>query len=356
MNMKNLALVTMTAFVVAPAFAQPKWPLHPLFEREFPSENQLTEDIIQNILEIQNRNKSVSGSIPRPYYTKGVCARAEFEVVEVEDEDLRSGVFAKPAMYSAVVRFANASIEKGDDRDPDGRGLFISLDLGERGRQDFSFINSPTFPVNDVNEYALFLQKKIQEFNLDSWTSTQKQVQSKVWSLIGPYWRARQMAYQKTQFWSGVPFLAGEDAAVKYVVSPCQGNPSKSLHDDRDQLSSEFKRHLNEDSKMSCFNIGVQKLNADVMTSRFLLYMGPKDWVENASVIWSPVEAPVQPVARLTFIPKSILSDDDCEAQVFSVGLHTLSAHRGLGSLNRVLAQVEWVSMKARSASLPAQK
>lgn len=350
-------------------------PLHPLFEREFPNEDQLIQEIIDGILQVQQMNKAANGHLYRGTHAKGVCARATFEVQNVEDDDLRSGLFATPARYSAIVRFANAASGVHDDRKPDVRSMSIAVDLGKvvenppfaTRRQDFSFNNSPTFPINDIGAFAaLFRSKDPRSYLKGDWTNLAsldfwKNMSGDLWSTIytgikGEQQKTRPagLGYQKMRFWSGVPFLAGEDAAIKYVVTPCSKNPAKKLMSSPDQLSIEFKRHINEDQDMSCFEMGMQKLDADVMTNGlkwylFPDYMGPKDWVENASIPWPTEQAPVQPVARLTFEPKSILPDEVCEQIQFSVGINSLPAHRGLGSLNRARTFAEWESGWARN-------
>jgi hypothetical protein len=78
-------------------------------------------------------------------------------------------------------------------------------------------------------------------------------------------------------------------------------------------LQDELIRHLNEDSKTSTFDFGLQFLNTGKMT-----YWGKVHdanfWIENASLEWNEVEAPFHTVARLTLLPKSQLSTDAAEA------------------------------------------
>src|SRR5260370_21325981 len=76
----------------------------------------------------------------RGTHAKGVCARAEFEVFDVavghESElatRLAKGIFAKPGVYPAVVRFANADASINSDFKPDVRALSFSLDLARVG-------------------------------------------------------------------------------------------------------------------------------------------------------------------------------------------------------------------------------
>src|ERR1700721_2773698 len=71
---------------------------------------------------------------------------------------LSKGIVAKPGVYPAVVRFANADASVNSDFKPDVRSLSFSVDLAREGaegpdakpgRQDFSMQNATTLPIND---------------------------------------------------------------------------------------------------------------------------------------------------------------------------------------------------------------
>ena len=69
---------------------------------------------------------------------------------------LAKGIFAKPGVYSAVVRFANADANINSDFKPDVRSLSFAVDLAPdnmagdgSSRQDFSMQNATTLPIND---------------------------------------------------------------------------------------------------------------------------------------------------------------------------------------------------------------
>src|ERR1700735_4156077 len=78
--------------------------------------------------------------LARGTHAKGVCARAEFEVFDVaQGRDpvlaarLAQGMFAKPGVYPAVVRFGNADSKKNSDFKPDVRSMSFSVDLTRMG-------------------------------------------------------------------------------------------------------------------------------------------------------------------------------------------------------------------------------
>ena len=95
---------------------------------------------------------------------EGHLCSSQFEVFDVAAERdrvlatrLAKGIFAKPGVYPAVVRFANADPNVNSDFKPDVRSLSFSVDLtsegaaadGRVGRQDFSMQNATTLPIND---------------------------------------------------------------------------------------------------------------------------------------------------------------------------------------------------------------
>src|SRR3954464_5698643 len=100
-------------------------------------------------------------SLCRGTHASGVCVRAQFEVYDVNvgrppelAARLAKGIFARPGVYPAVARFANADSNINSDFKPDVRSLSFSVDLTQSGiasvsRQDFSMQNAATLPIND---------------------------------------------------------------------------------------------------------------------------------------------------------------------------------------------------------------
>src|SRR6266702_6158508 len=124
------------------------------------------EAIVEKSLLMQaNAAAKQQRSLCRGTHAKGVCARAEFEVFDVTGAHeprlatrLAKGIFAKPGVYPAVVRFANADASINSDFKPDVRSLSFSVDLARNSvaapeakprRQDFSMQNATTLPIND---------------------------------------------------------------------------------------------------------------------------------------------------------------------------------------------------------------
>jgi hypothetical protein len=305
---------------------------------------------------------------------KGVCARAQFEVFDVaagRDPDLAlrlaKGIFAKPSVYPAIVRFGNADPNKNSDFKADVRSLSFSVDLtregttdydANAGRQDFSMQNTTTLPINDSAAF-LAIMKLLTASNPAAalWSLPFKDKLRVLRTLTLLQFQLHQTIkpYQQLRYGSNVPFRHGPIDVVKYSATPSPENPAASLQrNNPNGLQDELIRHLNEDRKMSVFDFGVQFLDRDRMT-----YWGKRRdanfWIENASVEWNEVEAPFHTVARLTLLSKSHLEPDAAEATYFDVTGNATPDSTPLGSINRARWPAEVASRKARmqAASRP---
>src|SRR5271156_5484758 len=144
-------------------------------ERELAREKTDIADIVQTSLLVQARSAAQQQRpLARGTHAKGVCARAQFEVLDVtagRDPQLAArlakGMFAKPGVYPAVVRWGNADSKKNSDFKPDVRSMSLSVDLtkgglaapgGNGGRQDFSLQNTPPLPINDSPAFAAIMK------------------------------------------------------------------------------------------------------------------------------------------------------------------------------------------------------
>ena len=325
------------------------------------------EEIIEKSLLLQAKSAAQQHrSIGRGTHVKGVCARAQFEVLDVRTGRndglglrLAKGIFAKPSVYPAIVRFANADPKKNSDFKPDVRALSFSVDLGqsttasgERARrQDFSLQNTKTLPINDASAF-LALSKILTAANPASalWSLPFKDKLSvlRTLALVQPQMHQTIKPYQQLRYESNVPFRHGPIDVVKYSATPSLKNHASALErKNPNGLRDELIRHVQEDSKMSSFDFGVQFLDTDRMT-----YWGKQQdvsfWVENASIKWNESEAPFHTIARLTLLSKSHLPQDAAEAVYFDVTENSTSDSTPLGSINRARWSSEVASRKAR--------
>src|SRR6266704_2504822 len=290
----------------------------------------------KSLLMQKNAATAQHRSLCRGTHASGVCVRAEFEIFDVTKRTpelaarLAKGIFAKPGVYPAVVRFANADSNINSDFKPDVRSLSFSVDLtrdgaapvGSSSRQDFSMQNATTLPINDSPAFLATI-KVLTASNpvIGLWSLPFKDKLKVVRTLALAELQARQRIkpYQQLRYWSTVPFRHGPDDVVKLSAIPSPNNPARPLQRSNPKgLQDELTRHIKEDDQLSWFDFAVQFLDTRKMT-----YWGKtRDanfWIENASVEWKEAEAPFHSVARLTLVPHSWLAPEESAATYFDV-------------------------------------
>jgi hypothetical protein len=263
------------------------------------------EEIIEKSLLLQAKSAAQQHrAIDRGTHVKGVCARAQFEVLDVttgRDDGLgmrlAKGMFAQPGVYPATVRFGNADPRKNSDFKADVRSLSFSVGLvqgtspseSHSGRQDFSLQNTKTLPINDASAF-LALSKILTASKpvVAMWSLPFKDKLRvlRTLTLVQPQMHQKIKPYQQLRYESNVPFRHGPIDVVKYSATPLSDNPANPLdRKNPNGLQDELIRHVQEDSKMSSFDFGVQFLDTGTMT-----YWGKRRdtnfWIENASVKW----------------------------------------------------------------------
>jgi len=337
-------------------------------ERDLAGEPARIDEITRSVLVLQAKSAAQQNRpLGRGTHPKGVCVRAEFEVLDVRAERdhllgarLAKGVFARPGVYPTVVRFGNADPKVNSDFKPDVRSLSFSVDLtgaSEAGfdRQDFSLQNAPPLPINDSRAF-LAVMKMLTASNpgagLLSLSFPDKLKALRAIFLAQMQSRQPIRPYQQLRYWSNVPFRHGSADVAQYSATASPGNPARPLEKTNPKaLQDELVRHVTEDSTMSSFDFGVQFLDPAAMT-----YWGKhydaNFWVENASVVWKEEEAPFHRVARLTLLPKSHLSLPDSHATYFDVTGHSTPDSRPVGSINRARWRAEAASKEARLRQL----
>jgi hypothetical protein len=337
-------------------------------ERSLSAEQSDIDEIVEKVLLMQaNAAAQQHRPLCRGTHAKGVCARAQFEVLDVTVgrdralvERLAKGIFATPGVYPAIVRFGNADSKVNSDRKGDVRSLSFSVDLtrggaavsgASVGRQDFSLQNARTLPINDSRAF-LATMKLLTASNpaAGMWFLPFRDKLRVLRTLVLAQLQARQTIkpYQQLRYWSTVPFRHGPIDVVKHSATPSRYNPAHPLQrSNPNALQDELIRHLEEDSNASVFDFGLQFLDVDRMT-----YWGKKRdahfWIENASVEWNEAQAPFHTVARLTLISKSQLRPDAGEATYFDVTGNSIPDSTPLGSINRARWPAEVASRRAR--------
>jgi hypothetical protein len=327
----------------------------------------IDEIAVKSLLMQKNAATAQHRSLCRGTHASGVCVRAQFEIFDGTDKwaselatRLARGIFAKPGVYPALVRFANADSNINSDFKPDVRSLSFSVDLTQDGaapvggssRQDFSMQNATTLPINDSPAFLATI-KVLTASNpvVGLWSLPFKDKLKVVRTLALAELQARQKIkpYQQLRYWSTVPFRHGPDDVVKFSAIPCPNNAARPLQRSNPKgLQDELVRHIREDNQMSSFDFAVQFLDTGNMT-----YWGTtRDadfWIENASIEWNEAEAPFHTVARLALIRNSQLTLEASEAVYFDVTGNSTPDGRPVGSINRARCPAEVASRKARS-------
>jgi hypothetical protein len=306
-------------------------------------------------------------SLARGTHAKGVCAQAQFEVFDLSvgrDHGLAArlakGIFARPGVYPATVRFGNSDSNKNSDFKADVRSLAFTVDLTRGGtavpdanveRQDFTLQNAPFLPINDAPAFVAIvkvLTASSPGAGLWSLEFKDKLRVLRVLALLQGQAHQTVKPYQQLRYWSMVPFRHGPVDFVKYSVTPSPDNPAAPLkRSNPNGLKDELIRHVQEDNRMSAFDFGVQFLDPDRMTYRGK-HLDASFWIENASVNWDEQQAPFHTIARLTLLPKSHLSPEASAAVYFDVTGNATPDSTPVGSINRARQPAEVASRKAR--------
>jgi cytochrome c553 len=341
------------------------------FERKLPTEQADIADIVAGILAVQARHaQKQNRPLGRGTHTKGVCVRATFEVFDVAKTvsdpalaaRLARGLFIKPGVYPATVRFANAASTIRPDSKADVRALSFAVDVPagaiapDATRLDFSMNNASTFPINDAHAFAALMRVqgaagvfgRLKALLSLSFKDLKGIFQTAARGMRQE--RSRLHPYQKTRYWSNVPFQHGPSEAVKYSAIPAPDNPGGAVGTGASGLRDELLRYVDQDTAQARFDFGLQLLEPGRMTFKGQ----PRDaafWVENASVEWPEDQSPFHVVGRLTLQPKSALPDAECAAWFIDVTKFALPEHRPLGSINRARWVAESASRKARLGS-----
>jgi hypothetical protein len=351
-------------------------------ERSLVDEKVIVDQIVEKVLEMQ-RKCATEQKLPlrRGTHAKGTAVRGQFEVLDVSAgrdaalaTRLAKGIFAKPGIYPAIVRFGNADSKVCSDFKADVRSLSFSVDLtcdGTRplesngvARQDFSMQNTTTLPINDAAAF-LAVMKLLTASKpgsaLISMSGKDKLRVFRTLALVQVQAHQKIKPYQLLRFGSNTPFRHGAADVVKFSATPFADNPGRPLvRSNPNALQDELIRHVKEDGangngssvnqKTSGFDFGVQFLDPSKMT-----YWGKRYdaafWTENASLEWNESEADFHNVARLTLLQNSVLPHDAAEAVAFDVTGNAFPDSVPVGSINRARHQGEVASKLARTHS-----
>lgn len=338
-------------------------------ERDLEKEKSEIEEITTKVLLMQSKAAADQHRpLCRGTHAKGTSARAQFEVFDVtsgRDPELGArlakGIFSKPGVYPAIVRFGNSDSKINSDFKADVRSLSFSVDLTRNGtvpsdatvdRQDFSLQNTTTLPINDAPAFLAItklMTASSPAAGLWSLPFKDKLRVIRTLGLVQVQAHQKIKPYQKLRYGSNVPFRHGPADIVKYSATPFPDNQAHPLErSNPNALQDELVRHLKKDNRIGAFDFGVQFLDADRMT-----YWGKSHdttfWTENASLKWNEAEAPFHSVAKLTLLANSQLLLAAGDAIYFDVTGNSTPDSKPVGSINRARQQGEVASRKARA-------
>jgi hypothetical protein len=268
------------------------------------------------------------------------CLQSTFEIAEDIPDELRHGLFAGTGKHPAWIRFSNGTSLPQPDEAKDARGMAIKV-MQVPGRkllpgeeddttQDFLLINSPTFFIPTIREYA--------EFG-DALAEGRQVAYFFGGGSLNPLtWKLRQLrlalatlkkapdSLLRERYYSLSAYALGPDRFVKYSARPCgRALPTDQALNGPDFLRQRLSKEIaNGDA---CFEFLVQKQVDGVNMP-----------VENATVEWPESKSAFVKVATLK-IPRQNANTAErnryCENLSFNPW-HALPEHRPAGVMNRV--------------------
>jgi hypothetical protein len=264
------------------------------------------------------------------------CVRAEFIVDDSVPENLRHGLFGKPGVYPAWIRFSSSSSHIVSDAKKDAHGMAIKL-LGVEGQKvlpqeqdetshDFVMANSRVFFVRTAADNVTFV-KDFTGKNLMAFFLGWNPFEWKVHELINLLRATRQSVFNplQIQYWSQTAYKLGPHA-VKYSAKPLAPKTDhKPVSEGENFLEEAMARQLN--AKEAVFAFMVQRQTDPARMP-----------VEDATIVWKESRSPFVRVATIRIPPQTF----DSEAQKnFAENLsftpwHALPEHRPLGNVNRI--------------------
>ena len=300
------------------------------------------------------------------------CVNAKFEILPNIKKNLRVGLFVRPMTYDAVIRYSNASTLIAHDlnkAENGSRGMAIKvLDIdGEvllkdagRASQDFLMINTPSFAFVNVGDYLrlnqillannddpgkFFVPFFAAKTNPPTDPAKKAEVGRIAQSLkvLGEI-KAKQVANPlEVAYFSGAPYMFGKNCCMHFSVMPQGGERPQKLPDivSFNYLREALQKTMSGDSDVVYdFRVQVRKAGESDL------------FIEDATQSWDPEKYPPQTVARITIpAPQSGLDTpehlEECEELVYTPS-HSLTAHRPIGSINRLRYAVYIASSKHR--------
>lgn len=325
-------------------------PYSDALEQPRPDEAETHAAIIRTMTAECEAVEAREGHAVRPSHAKATgCLKAELEVLGDLPPELAQGLFARPARYPALLRFAQGPGETLSDTVSTHRGLAIKV-LGVEGErlpghraatQDFLLSTGRAFPQPDAEAFLRDLRPVAASALLPEAakavvSAASRAAAAAVEAVAGHespvlrFFGHTPRHPLSDSYFSQAPLRWGQHVA-KIGVFPASpdlldlGDDPLELHGNpnafRAAVVGFFRRHQ-----------AVFELRAQLCTDAEAMP------VEDASVEWDEAASPYRTVARI-FVPMQE-AHSDARAAFFQDRLafnpaHSLAAHRPLGSVMR---------------------
>ncbi len=343
----------------------------PGIERDDPN----FEENLQKVIEDMKRHMRASpqaeggGRVVRDAHAKGHgLARAEVEILKDVPAEYAQGIYAKPGVHEAMIRFSNGTNHIGADRFlPAASGIGLKI-FGIEGKTlledepdshtfDYAMINYPVFFVNTVEHYlfiqGLFAQigvipppnelpeekhAKMRRF-LHDWVTGNGTLAPEEWAWeeLAAFVQLVQIPFVNlllSTYWTMAAVRHG-DYIAKVRVAPVQAFADRVVRRNLDVNSAQqvFRPALVAELRERPYEFDIQ-----VQLCTDLTHMP----VEDVTVRWSETLSPFVTVAKLRLPQQDIGGDDNFERMdaASMSPWRVTEEHRPLGNIMRSRKEV----------------
>ena len=305
-------------------------------------EQAVVADFIAFLKEASLARAGSTGPVRRFNQTRSTAlVECELTVPDGLPADLRVGLFATPATYRGLIRFANATSK--DDTEQDIRGMSIKLQdvpgvnlTAGSTEQDFVLFSHPVMLASTAPDF-LELLKANEAGGLKRVTYFATHPRA---AAAGAAAEAHHTSHVDIPYFSATPYLFGTGKAVKYVMKPTSPRRSEKPHRlTESYLTDNLRNHLAHGD--ATFDVCVQfQTDAEKMP------------IEDAMVEWKEKDSPYRTVATIR-IPSQAFESADRIGLAESIAFNPwscLEPHQPLGGMNRARKAIYTELAKLRHA------
>jgi len=295
-------------------------------------EHDLIERLLRdNITSVEaTRGQARRGQHPKHHG----CVRATFAVSGDVPDDLRSGIFAQPQQFEALIRFSNGRVS--DDRKADAHGMAIKL-LNVPGRKlipgresetthDFILVDSESFFSGDLSEYRDFAAGVLKAgrtpvYGIVFWPRMLL-FHSSLMKRMRQFIDHRPASPLTSRYFSTVPYRLG-GCAVKYLVRPRSAFSVMDGVSEPGGLAKALRDRLAVGEVVFDFGVDVQ---TDPATQP----------IEDPTVSWSAQDGARRVwLASITVLHQEVDANSSLAENIAFSPWHALPDHEPLGAINR---------------------